>query len=248
MSSSTLPFGIDVSSWQGTINWNVVAAYRPKVEFVAIRAGTSWGYKDPTFDYNWREARRVGIPRTAYHVFFPGEDPVRQMNHFLNIVGNDHGELPLTEDIELHHNVPPATYRIRLYNALQYLKQRSNRPAIIYSRASFMDHYVTSTSTPPSWYGQHDWWLAQYLLSGVEHPGPPALPKGVTRDRVIMHQTSDRGAPIGVSSNTLDYNRWQFPLSHLLNYVTNSLPPPVPVEDRVRRLQLSIRDFMDLFK
>ena len=96
MASADLPFGIDVSRYQGVINWNVIAAHVPKVEFVAIRAAVSWGYTDTYFATNWAEARRVGIPRSAYHVFYPDEDPVRQMTYFINVVGkNDLGELPL---------------------------------------------------------------------------------------------------------------------------------------------------------
>ena len=228
MASADLPFGIDVSSWQGAINWNVVAAHtNPKVEFAAIRAAISWGYKDPRFDFNWAESRRVGIPRTAYHVIYPAEDPVRQMNHFLNCVGGDLGELPLTIDVELSHDVSPAAYRTCLLTSLQYLATRIQRRAIIYSRASFIDNYVTgSGNTPPGWYNLYDWWLAHYLMSGVEHPGPPALPRGVSRGRVIIHQTSDRGTPIGVESTGLDYNRWQFPLPHFNHYSGLSIPPP----------------------
>ncbi|NSW53312.1 MAG: hypothetical protein HPY85_12475 [Anaerolineae bacterium] len=226
MASADLPFGIDVSRWQGTINWNVIAAHVPKVEFVAIRAALSWGYTDTYFAYNWAEARRVGIPRSAYHVIYPDEDPVRQMSYFLNVVGDDLGELPLTIDVELDRDVPPATYRLRLKAALDYIENTVNRRPIIYSRASFINTWVTGSDTPPSWYNFYDWWLAQYLLSGEEHPGPPTLPRGVMRSRVIIHQTSDRGEPFGVESGALDYNRWQFALGHLDHYAGLSVPKP----------------------
>ena len=226
MASADLPFGIDVSRYQGIINWDVVAAHtNPTVRFVAIRAAISWGYKDTYFDRNWSESRRVGIPRTAYHVIYPTEDPIAQMEHFLNCVGDDYGEMPLSLDVELSHDATPSQYQTNLLRALQHLQDRTQRKPIIYSRASFINAYVTgSGNTPPSWYQDYDWWLAQYLLSGVEHPGPPTLPDGVPRSRVIIHQTSDRGEPIGVESSALDYNRWQFELAHLEHYTGLSIP------------------------
>lgn len=227
MASADLPFGIDVSRYQGIINWDVIAAHEPKVEFVAIRAAVSWGYADTYFANNWAEARRVGIPRTAYHVFYPEEDPVRQMTHFLNVVDGDLGELPLTIDVELDHDVSPTSYQIRLKAALDYIENTVNRRMIIYSRATFINTWVTGAGkTPPAWYNFYDWWLANYLLSGVEHPGPPTLPNGVLRNRVLIHQTSDRGEPFGVQSGALDYDRWQYPLGHLDHYAGLSVPTP----------------------
>ncbi len=69
---SEKPFGIDVSRWQGNINWDAVAINKRNVKFVGIRATISWGYVDSWFNRNWVEAKRVGIYRSAYHVVYPG--------------------------------------------------------------------------------------------------------------------------------------------------------------------------------
>lgn len=58
---------IDVSKYQGTIDWDKVKA--AGVEFAVIRCG--WGndlkkQDDPRFERNWAECQRVGIPCTAY--------------------------------------------------------------------------------------------------------------------------------------------------------------------------------------
>ncbi len=230
MASADLPFGIDVSRYQGIIDWDMTAAHvDPTVEFVIMRAAISWGYKDTYLDRNWAESRRVGIPRGAYHVFYPTEDPVRQMDHFLNCVGEELGEFPLTLDIELSHDATPAQYQANLLRALQYLQEVTHRKPIIYSRATFINAVVTGTDQePPDWYADYDWWLAAYLLSGEEHPGPPRLPYGVPRSRVIIHQTSDRGdgPAFGMQSAALDYNRWQFEQAHLDHYAGLAIPKP----------------------
>ena len=228
MASADLPFGIDVSRYQGVIDWDVIAAHEPKVEFVGIRAAISWGYKDTYLDFNWAEARRVGIPRTAYHVFYPTEDPVRQMAHFINCLDGDLGEMPLSIDVELEHDATPEEFQQNLYAALKYIQEVTQRKPIIYSRANFMNYIVTGglDETPPEWYADYDYWLAQYLLSGEEHPGPPRMPNGVPRSRCIIHQTSGSGEPFGVQSGALDYNRWQFEQAHLEHYTGLSIPQP----------------------
>lgn len=228
-----LGFGVDVSRHQGVIDWEVVADYRFRVskddpstgsgsvQFAGIRAGISWGYVDSFFERNWLEARRVGIPRTAYHVFYPLEDAVRQAKQFHKIVSGtgDLGDIAPVVDVELDHGCGPLAFGQRLKTYLDAVADLFGVMPIIYSRASFIDEYVTDVrhgGVPYRWYGEYDWWLAQYLRSGVEHPGPVALPKGVGRERVVIHQTSDKGDPIGVQSKAMDYNRLQVPIKHLL--------------------------------
>ena len=62
--------GIDVSQWQGDINWQKVKA-SGQVEFVIIRAGygDALSYpkqNDPKFEHNYSECKKLGIPVGAY--------------------------------------------------------------------------------------------------------------------------------------------------------------------------------------
>lgn len=238
--SYDLPFGIDVSRYQGVIDWDVIAAHEPKVEFVGIRAAISWGYKDTYLDHNWAEAKRVKIPRAAYHVFYPGEDPKRQMDHFIACLNGDMGELPLALDCELDHDVPYATISKNIASAAYYLETVTECKPIIYTRANWVDQYITGNNpthwwekkkTPPTWLAAFDFWLAQYLLNGEEHSGPPTLPGGVSRNQVVVHQTSGSGEPFGVESGALDYNRWQFEKAHLDVYAGRNGITPVHDDD-----------------
>lgn len=237
------PFGIDVSRWQGEINWDAVGIYEKKVQFTGIRAAINTAYVDSWFDRNWVEAKRVGIARAAYHVFWPTTDPIKQADHFLKVVGDDLGELPLVADVELKHNSTPAVFQRNLLKYLQRLEEVTERKPIIYSRASVVDPWITGLGkTPPSWLNEYDWWLAQYLLSGEEHPGPVTMPKGVDRDRCIIHQTSDRGKPFGVQSKALDYNRWQFNLMHLLSYMIKKAPVLVVHSEEHNQLLFAVNE------
>ena len=66
-SSLALAHGIDVSKHQGTINWDAVAA-DPSVQFAILRAGYGRyaSQKDPTFERNYSECKRVGLAVGAY--------------------------------------------------------------------------------------------------------------------------------------------------------------------------------------
>lgn len=233
------PFGIDVSRWQGTIRWQEIAQHQPTVEFVYIRAGVSWGYIDPQFKANWQGAKQHHIPRGAYHVLYPDVSAERQMINLFNALGSDYGELPIALDMELDRGMDKATVTDCILHSAQIIKAKTGKQPVIYSRALWMDAY-TLTGT---WRNQFDYWLAQYLLSRIEHPGPPRLPIGVERERCIIHQTTDKGAPFGVESKALDYNRWQLSTSVKEYFgLTQVQKPPMTLEERVadieRRLSL----------
>ena len=53
--------GIDVSQWQGSIDWDRVAG--SGVRFALIRVSDGTGHHDAQFTRNWSEARRTGILR-----------------------------------------------------------------------------------------------------------------------------------------------------------------------------------------
>ena len=97
---SEKPFGVDISGWQGTINWDTIASYQPKVEFAFMKATQAIIYKDQRFKYNWANAKRVRIPRGAYHYMEFDKDLNAQMSNFINAFEGDYGELPPVLDCE----------------------------------------------------------------------------------------------------------------------------------------------------
>ena len=96
--------GIDVSHYQGTIDWSKVAGAGKTFAFIKASDGTVGA--DPTFAYNWSRARQAGLRRGAYHFFRPITDALQQAQHFLRQLGDDHGELPPVLDFELLGPLP----------------------------------------------------------------------------------------------------------------------------------------------
>ena len=61
--------GLDVSSWQGNVDWATVAANGARFAFVKATEGTS--YVNPYFTQQYVGAFDVGLVRGAYHFGLP---------------------------------------------------------------------------------------------------------------------------------------------------------------------------------
>ena len=107
--AATNPRGIDVSHWQGDINWSAVAA--DGIDFAIIKATEGVGtdaYKDPKFATNRDNAQLAGITIGAYHVATPSrntDDARAEADRYLRIAKPSVGNLIPTLDIEIA-NVP----------------------------------------------------------------------------------------------------------------------------------------------
>ncbi|HAF47956.1 MAG TPA: hypothetical protein DCL08_01790 [Anaerolineaceae bacterium] len=226
MPNSNLAFGIDLSRWNTSadgkqkVNFDIIAAHQPEVAFIAMRSGVSWGYQDPWFAYYMAEAQRINRVRLAYHVLFPGENPIAQMDNFFRILGEvDFQKVPLVLDLELDHGQTVRRITDTTADAINIIIKRTGTKPFIYSRASWLNQYVIVTQLPPVY-----WWLAQYRwprpypLYTPEHDPPPTLPAGVTNWKI--HQTASRGASIGAKAmHYMDYNRWNGTKADLLAFV-----------------------------
>ncbi|MGZ7039929.1 MAG: glycoside hydrolase family 25 protein, partial [Thermoanaerobaculia bacterium] len=76
--------GIDVSEFQGHVDW--AAVHHSGVQFAIARVGDGT-YVDPTFETNWHGIRNAGLIRGAYQFFEPRQDPVAQADILIRRVG-----------------------------------------------------------------------------------------------------------------------------------------------------------------
>lgn len=92
--------GIDVSVWQGDIDFNAVKA--SGVEFVIIRAGYGIGCKDKWFEENYRKAKTAGLDVGAYWYSYAssaGEADLEAQS-CVNILSGKSFEYPVYFDLE----------------------------------------------------------------------------------------------------------------------------------------------------
>lgn len=96
--------GIDVSHWQGDIDWELVK--NSGVEFAIIKAGGSDDgfYTDSKFESNYAGAKAVGLPIGAYYFvgkdFVSSADGKADADRFIEILKGKSFEYPVYLDIE----------------------------------------------------------------------------------------------------------------------------------------------------
>lgn len=100
-------FGIDVSSYQGSINWSSVKANGCNFTFIKATEGNY--YEDPDFKSNVANAKAAGLQVGAYDFVRPDIDcPSTDANYFWNFAGStvvaDKKTLSPVEDFEVHGN------------------------------------------------------------------------------------------------------------------------------------------------
>src|SRR5664279_6433410 len=90
--------GIDVSKFQGDINWNSVAD--SGVKFAYIKASEGGDHLDERFQANWDGAKAAGIQRGAYHFVYWCRPPMEEMANFEQAAPVDPDALPPVLDVE----------------------------------------------------------------------------------------------------------------------------------------------------
>lgn len=130
-------WGVDVSEYQGVIDWQAFA--RQEVGFAFIKATEGSSYTDPAFAANWHNAAQAGIPTGAYHFFSFESAGQTQAENFLGVLSAEGmGALPPVLDIELYGdyrwNLPDAkTVREELYAMIVAVEQFCGRKPILYT-------------------------------------------------------------------------------------------------------------------
>lgn len=151
--------GIDVSYYQGKINWQKVKAMEEdgvKVKFTFIKATEGVLQVDPYFQRNWREAPKAGIICGAYHFFRPKRNGKTQAKFFLQVVNIEKGDLPPVVDIESLDGVSPLKMRAELADFLNYVEVKTKVRPIIYSGLKFYEDYLEEH------FDEYSLWIAHY--------------------------------------------------------------------------------------
>lgn len=94
--------GVDVSHWQGNIDWKTLRTQG--ANFAFIKATEGGKHVDRLFQQNWDGARAAGIPRGAYHFFFWCRTAAEQADWFIRHVPKEKGALPPVLDVEWYGN------------------------------------------------------------------------------------------------------------------------------------------------
>jgi GH25 family lysozyme M1 (1,4-beta-N-acetylmuramidase) len=192
--------GIDVSHYQGSINWTAVKNSGRRFAFVKASEGTT--YQDPWFRTNWQNMGYNRVVRGAYHFGHPGYSPFDQVNNFVSVAHPKTGDLQLTLDLEVTDGRTPAQVWLWVRQFMKYQRYITGRPGIIYTGYYF---WRDNVGNPPNNLNC-PLWIA-YWGSG----NPPIPPAWSTWS---FWQYSSTGSVPGVNGNC-DLDRWNGSLQNL---------------------------------
>jgi lysozyme len=193
--------GLDVSHFQGTVDWPQVA--QAGYAFAFIKATDGITYADPMFPTNWAGAKAAGLLRGAYHFFEANDDPQQQAENFLKTVSLEPGDLPPVLDVESSSTsgeVPTATIVERIAAWLQAVEQATGCTPILYTNRTYWDSLATEQ------FGSYPLWLAEYGVTS------PTLPVGWTS--WSFWQYSESGEISGIATS-VDLDLFQGSLQQL---------------------------------
>ncbi len=175
--------GIDVSRWQGEIDWAL--AKRAGTRFAFIKATEGGDHLDPNFRRNWAGAKAAGVARGAYHFVYWCRPAKDQARWFRRHIPRDADALPPVLDLEWNghsercaRKVPreAALEKIRLM--LKALEAHTGRKPIIYTDITFHEDvmegefhdypfWIRSTAArPEKRYDQRPWEFWQFTTTG----------------------------------------------------------------------------------
>ncbi|MEM8571838.1 MAG: GH25 family lysozyme [Pseudomonadota bacterium] len=175
--------GIDVSRYQGLIDWQEVAG--SGIAFAFIKATEGGDLIDPRFRENWFGAARAGVARGAYHYYYFCRTPEEQARWFISHVPRDHRALPPVLDMEWSHRSPtcrlrpePRQVRAQMHSYLGLIGRHYGRRPVIYTTVDFYhDNELWRVRGYPFWlrsvaghptetYEGQNWVFWQYTGTG----------------------------------------------------------------------------------
>ena len=137
--------GVDVSHYQGEIDWE---HFREQgIDFAFIKATEGSSLVDERFEENREGAKAAGLYAGAYHFFSFDSTPASQAEHFIATVGDLSGSLPPVVDIEFYgdkrKNPPEKAYVVSgLRELLEALEEEYGVKPIIYTTYTVYNRYI----------------------------------------------------------------------------------------------------------
>ena len=187
--------GIDVSMWQGDVDWAAVAS--TPTRFAIMRATRGHDYVDPRYAEYLAEGSASGLVVGAYHrakVSLAAGDARAEANHFVDVAQIEAGDVLPVLDIEEHGGltVPQLTDWVRTWLARVFT--RTGVRAMIYASPHFWRTYLGDTT----WFADHGYplWIAHW---GVQSPNVPAANWG--GHGWTFWQWTSTGSVSGISTN-----------------------------------------------
>ncbi|HEX3225062.1 MAG TPA: GH25 family lysozyme [Gaiellaceae bacterium] len=223
--AATYALGVDVSHYQGAINWPQVAG---SSTFAFEKATEGKTLVDMTYPVNRMGAESVGIKVGAYHFARPvgsGDsaltaDAITQADFFLSIAQPQAGELPPVLDLEVTGGLKPPDLLTWTSAWLEEIYARTGVRALVYTSPNFWKNSLADSGVPAL--DGTPLWVAHWTTAGA-----PLVPGGNWGGAGwSFWQYSSHATVTGI---TTQVDRDRFHLASVTGAVIKAYPGGLPV-------------------
>ncbi|MGL6294258.1 GH25 family lysozyme [Eubacterium aggregans] len=179
--------GVDVSAYQGEIDWEIIS--EQGISFAYIKATEGTDFIDKRFNENWTAARKTNLKVGAYFFVNFNKGGKDQAKYFIKNVPKESGSFPPVIDLELYGDYldnPPQKEKVNtmLKEMIETLKEKYGEIPIIYTNYNTYNQYLSNaftevpiwicdiSSSNPELSGGHKWVFWQYsqrqILQGYD--------------------------------------------------------------------------------
>lgn len=154
--------GIDVSAYQGEIDWETLAGQNIRFAFIKATEGSS--FVDRCFAVNFEQAQKTSLAVGAYHFFSYDSPGETQARNFIDTVKPFEGMLPPVIDLEFYGDKeenPPERDQVdaQLKEMLRILEAHYGQKPIIYATEKSYEMYLAGD------YAGYDIWIRNVITS-----------------------------------------------------------------------------------
>lgn len=177
--------GIDVSHYQGKIDWNRVAR-EGGVSYVYIKATEGAEIVDDRHAFNLAAAHKAGLSVGSYHFYRPRVDVDAQFRNMTSVVIKSGQDLVPIIDIEDDRGVTEDRFIADLSRFIHMVTRHYGRKPMLYTGQNFYNKHFQGL------FQDYQWMIAKYK------PDVPVLEDG---RNYLMWQYTDKGRIPGINGN-----------------------------------------------
>lgn len=183
-----LAFGIDVSQYQGKINWGKVGERHP-IEFVIVRTSMGKDGVDSRAKRNLKGAKKAGFQIGVYHYYRPNENSSQQARHFLKQIKKFDPDLDFRVVLDIEEEPKRSVQTVDqlkkgLKNWLSLVEKEVGHHPIIYTGFNFYEDNFQKDND----FEEYPFWVASYNSNR----------RNAVRQHFDMHQFTDKVRVAGI--------------------------------------------------
>lgn len=228
--------GIDVSYWQGEVDFKAVK--ESGVSFVIMRIGTSYS-KDSTFERNYQNARENGLDIGCYFYTYSKdvESARKDAEDVISWIGDKQLEYPVYFDIEDPSlEGLPKSEKMAICEEFRQRVGDAGFLVGLYTNSYWFDYLLDKELC----YNNYEIWLANWTSTG--------LPDKDMSEICNIWQYTDNGVVVGVKGGVdLDLSYYDYPTYVKENGLNNYEKVEEP-EDIFKILRRYFKSFFSIVK